>query len=120
MHTIPTPCTPFTSLLPGAHRFVSAIRLSHWDPFIPLALAPASSSSTPASSSPASPPPLGTPSRTPSPSDRGRGRVGVNGVGGAGAGDAALQLWQCEPPHPDLSSCLLHQKLQMLQLCIHR
>ena len=26
----------------------------------------------------------------------------------------------CEPPSPDLSSCLIHQKLQMLQLCIHR
>ena len=24
------------------------------------------------------------------------------------------------PPVPDLDSCLLHQKLQMLQLCIHR
>ena len=24
------------------------------------------------------------------------------------------------PPSPDLDCCLLHQKLQMLQLCIHR
>lgn len=31
-----------------------------------------------------------------------------------------LQEWGDEPPHPDTSSCLLHQKLQVLQACIHR
>ena len=107
--------------------FIQHLRFSHWDPLQPLPRMPHNivqpslftlTSAQPSSSSLPLDIPIST-AKQPSqePSEQSIGELQLNSRVQAGnRSDAA----QDEPPAPDLRQGLLHQKLQMLDLCIHR
>ena len=114
---LPYPCCRFTlhALALGSpravaelwSRFVSTLRLNYWEQLQPL-------------------PRMRLEQQQPPPQPQpGRGKGGSTiksssgGSGGNGNGHSGGDPSSSRPEPPNLETCLLHQKLQLLDLCIH-